>query len=35
MRDLVSITQNAASSATPPIIEAITHGLVQPIMWPP
>ena len=31
----VSITQNAASTARPPAISAITSGLVQPIVCPP
>ena len=31
----VSITQKTTRSARPPIIEARTHGLVQPIRWRP
>ena len=32
---LVSMTQNAASTAMPPMIRPSTSGLVQPIVWPP
>ena len=30
-----SIRQKAASTATPPIRPASTHGLVHPMVWPP
>ena len=30
----VSIQTNRQSVASPPIREARTHGLVQPIVWP-
>ncbi len=32
---LVSIQQNTASTAQPPIIAVSTHGLVQPIVCAP
>ena len=31
---LLSMTQNAASSSTPPASRPITSGLVQPMAWP-
>ncbi len=31
----VSIRQKRTSTAVPPISPASTHGLVQPMVWPP